>query len=75
MNLNTLSSFLILPVVFYSRNIDFSEGSDNLWYIRVLFVVVQVLLFAFSFFLKQKIDAARQTPNSMKVIKVPVPKV
>jgi hypothetical protein len=75
MNVNTLSSLLVLPVVFWSRGIDFSEGSDNLFYCRLAFGVVQVLLFAVTFWIKMKIDAQASSPKSREIIKVKVAKV
>jgi hypothetical protein len=75
MNANSLGSLLVLPIVFWSRNIDFSENSDNLLYCRVAFVAVQVLLLVVSFYIKLKIDEAKSLPSSKRVIKVPVQKV
>jgi hypothetical protein len=74
----SLTTFAILPVVYLTRGIDFSPdtatGSSNLFYLRIAYGAVQVVLILLMFLVKSKIDGAKQT-TLKKEIKVKAPKV
>eukprot|EP01091_Cochliopodium_minus_P008223 TRINITY_DN1821_c0_g1_i3.p1 TRINITY_DN1821_c0_g1~~TRINITY_DN1821_c0_g1_i3.p1 ORF type:complete len:190 (-),score=50.23 TRINITY_DN1821_c0_g1_i3:61-630(-) len=61
----SLSSFIILPVIYFSKSFEITE--ERLFYLRVGFFAVQALLFGIIYLLKNKIDAM---PNDDELIKV-----
>lgn len=67
MSLAAIQPFLILPIIYLARGWDLSEGSSNLFYLRIAFGLVQVLSVGMMFLIKQRIEA-KQSVNKTKTI-------
>lgn len=66
--MESITPFVILPVVYFARSIDFEEG-DRLLYLRCVFVAVQIVAWAVRFYVLSRINST----NNKTIIKYKEP--
>ena len=67
MSIASIQPFLILPLVYFTRGIDFSAGSSNLLWLRTAFGAVQVLTVVALLLIRQRIEAAKATTSAKEI--------
>lgn len=74
MSMNALTSLVLLPVMWLTRGIDFSEGTDNLFMLRVGFAASQLVMAALCAAVYLRMVAKAKTPDSLRKISFTPPK-